>query len=795
MTRDEKAAHDKAWNTRHANLVARGDAWVKKNAKVIENQMMAGAPGSAGFYVRPREDARDGHVIKYGPFKTEEQAKHAGSIIDNVCVEGVHPEHYEAHEARYFLEAPEELGYKSSKILHPSKAPYHEGFKEYGGGWHSALVAVAKHERMGPWADEGAKMNDLDLANGIIARFSDVLEPQEIAEIAAAGMGDGLRPLVADFVIEMFSERQVRDEAAAHEKAWATRKRTVAQRNDALFGVVKAAREGGLALSKLAEDQKKRGVKGECYPTAYRHLRIDDEDKKLVHGTVHPVGGERMLHAWVENHDGSVFEPEHGKTWSKDEFEKHYRPDAHAKFSPLESRIAMVRQGHMGPWPAGSGTPKKQPPKFSVIGTGKLAAYRDEAEAHRKAWDTRGRDQHDEHVKGRFDSVAHYQRGLPESAMLEIAQASGGGIVAMLAEHVGDLTHRMAERITYDSGGISAVHEKLEKTLRWLEYPYALRKEWSDFLASNAKYRKVPLAEFVAPVDAALARYADEHRKVPAFNHAQRLARDAAVAVGEKHFARAKEKLQELKDIMDNGQEAWVEAMHKNYSVNERVAQLRGAFDEALSLFRDEKSAHAKAWAKRKRAAPTKAKAVVKKKTPLAKTKLVVPEPAVKIKTTNWSKQANAENHAAYLKNTGQAHHTVVVPSESDPSKFVVHAKHWDGAAWGPTIIHESETRKYPKSTNWHSKAEVNRALDPYTAKHLDSWIERVASPDDREKIRKQITDYVVKDPSVLIDKTKSFPGAQQLKTWREIYNVAKVAGERMSAVEGRIAQLRAAAR
>ena len=47
----------------------------------------------------------------------------------------------------------------------------------------------------------------------------------------------------------------------------------------------------------------------------------------------------------------------------------------------------------------------------------------------------------------------------------------------------------------------------------------------------------------------ALKRYADAHRALKVFNEPQRLARDAAVALGERDFRKATRLLEQLKTI------------------------------------------------------------------------------------------------------------------------------------------------------------------------------------------------------------------------------------------------------
>ena len=154
-------------------------------------------------------------------------------------------------------------------------------------------------------------------------------------------------------------------------------------------------------------------------------------------------------------------------------------------------------------------------------------------------------------------NVAEVQRGKPESAMIKAQFANGGGVLNPVVEHVGDLTHRMSEEVTSETGGYGYVKDKVEKALRWLTRPYGFRREFVENIESNAKVMGENPADRLAKVTAALEKYADEHRKIPVFNDVQRWARDAAVLVGEKRFAKAVEELQKLKAETDKGPEAW----------------------------------------------------------------------------------------------------------------------------------------------------------------------------------------------------------------------------------------------
>jgi hypothetical protein len=159
----------------------------------------------------------------------------------------------------------------------------------------------------------------------------------------------------------------------------------------------------------------------------------------------------------------------------------------------------------------------------------------------------------------KFKATADAQRGAPEDSMLRLQRAAGGGLLGQLAEHVGDLTHRMSESVTARTRGYEFVKEKVDKTLRWLEHPYGVEKEINENIANNAAYRKVPEADFRQNVQSAMQDYADAHRQVPVHTETQALARDAAIAIGEGRFSDATTALKSLKSSLDQGPEAWVQ--------------------------------------------------------------------------------------------------------------------------------------------------------------------------------------------------------------------------------------------
>jgi hypothetical protein len=165
-----------------------------------------------------------------------------------------------------------------------------------------------------------------------------------------------------------------------------------------------------------------------------------------------------------------------------------------------------------------------------------------------------------------FHKIAPIQRADPEKAMLR-AQRLVSGVMSPVVEHTGDLTHRLTDHLGRAVGagkgaGYSRptflrimhgdVAPKLDHMLRRLNDPYGFEREFAENLANNARSAGISLNQYKKQAYAALQEYADEHKKIPVFNELQKLSRDAAIAVGEMKFNKARRLLERLKEISDN---------------------------------------------------------------------------------------------------------------------------------------------------------------------------------------------------------------------------------------------------
>ena len=138
-----------------------------------------------------------------------------------------------------------------------------------------------------------------------------------------------------------------------------------------------------------------------------------------------------------------------------------------------------------------------------------------------------------EATKEDFWELAWSQRGKPEQAMRDFQYLMGGGIMNSTIEHVGDLTHRMAEKNTFPYAGYQYVKEKVDED----------------------EYRK--------QIYAALENYAQEHEKLVTHNKAQEIAKSAAVNLGRKQYASTIRLLKILLKHLDT-RENWIKFAHEN---------------------------------------------------------------------------------------------------------------------------------------------------------------------------------------------------------------------------------------
>lgn len=183
-----------------------------------------------------------------------------------------------------------------------------------------------------------------------------------------------------------------------------------------------------------------------------------------------------------------------------------------------------------------------------------------------------------EEIKKAFYEMGRIQRAGPESQMVQVRFRDGDQLapISKLVENVGDLTHRMGDLAT------GSVRGKLKKTYNYIDTPdetgnfvRGLETAKNDatyhkmlidqgyrrhVMASEAPYNPIPLKtreKFVRDLEEQMDLYAQEHRTVPVYNEVQRLANDAAIAIGERRYLDAKDALGKLQKYLDEGDDAF----------------------------------------------------------------------------------------------------------------------------------------------------------------------------------------------------------------------------------------------
>ena len=146
--------------------------------------------------------------------------------------------------------------------------------------------------------------------------------------------------------------------------------------------------------------------------------------------------------------------------------------------------------------------------------------------------------------------------------MLRFCHVMGGGILNSCTENIGDLSHRMSEKLTFGTAGYEFVKVKVEKTLHWVTNPYGLDREFQENIVNNARYLKKDVDEYRKEVYAALEDYAKAHEKLPTYNRAQSLAKLAAVSLGHRKFNVTARCLEELQSHLGSRDE-WIKFAHE----------------------------------------------------------------------------------------------------------------------------------------------------------------------------------------------------------------------------------------
>lgn len=141
-----------------------------------------------------------------------------------------------------------------------------------------------------------------------------------------------------------------------------------------------------------------------------------------------------------------------------------------------------------------------------------------------------------------LDSAASIQRDAPENHMLKIQSATKGGVYPHAAEHIGDLSHRVAEK--GGMFGAEYVTPKVNSMHRLLHQGYGFEREM------NENWRNSGIDP--STIKDMGEHYALLHATVPAYNAPMAHAVSAAVNLGLHKFGRTRQALTALKGYTDN---------------------------------------------------------------------------------------------------------------------------------------------------------------------------------------------------------------------------------------------------
>lgn len=198
-----------------------------------------------------------------------------------------------------------------------------------------------------------------------------------------------------------------------------------------------------------------------------------------------------------------------------------------------------------------------------------------------------------------FDKVANTQRGLPEQAALRIKDTQISQVYQWLVEYTGDLTRLMSEGIVFNKGSFNDVLLSVDRLIKEMEPLEDLLLRVNREVAANSMVKTNPIVPVnvltevrssvtgdpttLSPVEKRdltrlqiLGRdYAAFHAEIPTINRVQKLAQNAAIALGEFRFEEALESLKALQGELGKGRKNWevVTANSTTPSVREIVEQ------------------------------------------------------------------------------------------------------------------------------------------------------------------------------------------------------------------------------
>lgn len=197
-------------------------------------------------------------------------------------------------------------------------------------------------------------------------------------------------------------------------------------------------------------------------------------------------------------------------------------------------------------------------------------------------------DMSDQQYRVTISDAAFRQRGKPETAAIQGVQGTHQGIYGFLAEHIGDMSHRMGMPFSSqspDKGEASYDRhyplEKLHKTQRTLNHPYGFEREHGEQIQENVDYYQnlepnskyppkhpttITTEEYTQKLDATGEAYSQAHEALPVYNAPMSKAREAAVHLGRQQFDNVRADLSKTEYMLDN-QQRWDSLMGQSGAV------------------------------------------------------------------------------------------------------------------------------------------------------------------------------------------------------------------------------------
>ena len=141
--------------------------------------------------------------------------------------------------------------------------------------------------------------------------------------------------------------------------------------------------------------------------------------------------------------------------------------------------------------------------------------------------------------------------------MMKVQDIVGGGPLSGVVEHGGDLVNRMSK--VFHQGGYEYAKSKIFKVHNSVTQGYGFEKEVLEVAEQRAKDLEIPLEEYLIVLKRELKQFAEEHKKLPAYNEAHRNFRDFNVAIGEWRFKDAKRIIKQINSKLSRGKKFWDE--------------------------------------------------------------------------------------------------------------------------------------------------------------------------------------------------------------------------------------------